>query len=84
VGLLAPGAPNRHYTHHEVNEYKGLVTTPLPKRGIVLLPATRRNIILYAVDKQLNKDSRNQATDKSYPQPEHIFPYASKPNYQNA
>src|ERR1039458_3903962 len=42
--------------------------------GSVFLPATRCNIILYAVDKQLNKDSRNQGTDKSYPQPEHIFP----------
>jgi hypothetical protein len=49
-----------------------------------VLPATRCNIILYAVDKQLNKDCRNQGTDKSYPQPEHIFPYTSKPKYKNA
>jgi hypothetical protein len=49
-----------------------------------LLPATRRNIILDAADKQLNKDPRNQATDKSYPQPEHVFLKASKPNYKNA
>jgi hypothetical protein len=48
------------------------------------LSATRRNIILDAVDKQLNKDPRNQATAKSYPQPEHIFLKASKPNYKNA
>ena len=52
--------------------------------GSVFLPATRCNIILYAVDKQLNKDCRNQGTDKSYPQPEHIFPYTSKPKYKNA
>src|ERR1022692_1205923 len=54
------------------------------RSGRAALSATRRNIILDAVDKQLNKDSRNQAADKSYPQPEHIFPKASKPNYKNA
>jgi hypothetical protein len=48
------------------------------------LPATRSNIILYAVEKQLNEDSRNQATTKSYPQPEHIFLYGSKQYHKEA
>lgn len=54
------------------------------RSGRASLSATRRNIILDAVDKQLNKDFRNQAADKSYPHPEHIFLKASKPNYKNA
>jgi hypothetical protein len=52
--------------------------------GNALLPAAGCTIIPYAVDKQLNKDSRDQATDKSYPQPEHISPCPSKPKYKNA
>src|SRR5208282_175259 len=56
----------------------------LDKRRRRLLPAARGNIILYAVDKYLNKDSRNQATAKSDPQPEHISPYDSKQNDKNA
>jgi hypothetical protein len=50
----------------------------------VWLPITGRNFILDAVNKKLNENSRNQATEKPYPQPEHIFPYASQPNYKNA
>jgi hypothetical protein len=47
-------------------------------------PATGCNIILYAVDKELNEDSGNQTTDESYPQPEHILPHDTKPKYKNA
>jgi hypothetical protein len=42
-----------------------------------LLPVARRNLILDAVNKQLDENSRNQATEKSYPQPEDIFLHAS-------
>jgi hypothetical protein len=49
-----------------------------------LLPATRGNVILDAIDKQLDEDSRNKATDKSYPQPERIFPDATKTDDKDA
>jgi hypothetical protein len=58
-------------------------TPPLRCAG-ASLSAAQGTIILDAVDKQLNKDPWNQATAKSYPQPEHIFLKASKPNYKNA
>jgi hypothetical protein len=48
------------------------------------LAAAGRDIVFDAVDKELNEDSRNQGTDKSYPQPERISPHGSQSKYKNA
>src|SRR5580658_1356684 len=75
------------HRNHRFTDWHGKIGTEMSTRKArnprFFSPATRCNFILYSVDKQLNKDSRNQATEKSYPQPEHIFPYTSKPQYEN-
>jgi hypothetical protein len=47
-------------------------------------PATGCRIILYVGDKQLNKDPRNEAANKSDPQPKHVSLHASQQNYKQA
>ncbi len=43
-----------------------------------------RWVLFLPVYEQLNKNSRNLRTDKSYPQPEHISSLRCKPEHQKA
>ena len=81
---IVDSAGSRGITANRFQLEQSRVTTTIPKKASAFLPATRFNIILYAIDKQLNEDSRYQGTHKSYPQPEHISPRTSKPKYKNA